>query len=49
MMATVPIMDLQSAAAGAQSSFNTAHLLPHGFKSADTAAAVAAAASLHSV
>ena len=29
-MATVPIMDLQSAAMGSQSSFNTAHLLPHG-------------------
>ena len=48
-MATIPIMDLQSAAAGAQSAFNTAHLLPHGFESADAAAAVAAAASLHSV
>ena len=48
-VATVPIMDLQTAAAGAQSSFNTAHLLSHRFESADAATAVAAAAFLHSV
>ena len=45
-MATVPMTDLASAAAGAQPNFNTAHLLPHGYESADAARDVASAANL---
>ena len=45
-MATVPITDFASAAAGAQPHFNTAHLLPHGYESADAARDVASAANL---
>ena len=45
-MATVPITNLAAAATGAQPSFNTAHLLPHGYESADAARDVASAANL---
>ena len=48
-MSTSPIMDLKSSASGAQSSFNTAHFLPHGLESADAAAEVAAKASLYNM
>jgi len=48
-MATVPIMSLQSAALETQLSFITAHFLSHGYESANTAAGVSAAASLHNL
>ena len=48
-MATAPIVDLKLSASGPQSSFNTAHLLPHGFESAEMIKAVGAAASLHNL